>query len=463
MLQPIFNPIVDYMLKGIYDDSSSLLEFVAKLHSKLNEVVDEVNLKLPDNFETAFYEKFREYTREEMQRIIDSGEFLEILEQILINVSELENMMDSKVNDLSETVSEKINLINAVSPGLNDSAKLKGMIPFRTYVQTERYAGLQGVAVVNDKLYVTMNAAASENQIIGLLMEFDYNTLELIRSVELPIYHANSIAYNPDRNGVPVLVIPHTQKDTTDPNRVSIVNLTTFALIEDISLPEYVYTIAYDLVHKYYVGFGADFIYTFDENFDLVDTIPNPNIPGTLQANSVYNDTWITLRANTNKLSLITSEGKLFRTYEIDNRMGHLESCSPIGDGKFLLAFNTVVNGVAMISLYTIDLLASTGSIRTANSDLISPITGDLITEVHKLVARGVMSGKILFLEGSTNLPPSYTVAYVTFNAWLGSNKIYLEAINFTTTASIMYVGQISGSAIVWRSIPLTDPNQPIP
>ena len=43
-----------------WDDSISLYEFLGKVITKLNELVEEVNLKLPDDFENKFYEKFNE-------------------------------------------------------------------------------------------------------------------------------------------------------------------------------------------------------------------------------------------------------------------------------------------------------------------------------------------------------------------------------------------------------------------
>ena len=111
MLQPIFNPIVDYMLKGIYDDSASLLEFVAKLHSKLNEVIEELNIKLPDDFETAIYEKFREYTSSEMQAIIDSGEFAAVLDSMIVEFSPIKQEV-IEARDGKSSLSERLNTLN---------------------------------------------------------------------------------------------------------------------------------------------------------------------------------------------------------------------------------------------------------------------------------------------------------------------------------------------------------------
>lgn len=76
--------LVNTTIPYAWDDSLSLYELLGKLISKINEVVEEVNLKLPDDFEKAFYERFREYTKEEMQRVLDSGEFAAILDSMIV-------------------------------------------------------------------------------------------------------------------------------------------------------------------------------------------------------------------------------------------------------------------------------------------------------------------------------------------------------------------------------------------
>lgn len=76
--------LVNTTMPYAWDDSLSVYEMLGKLISKINEVVGLVNEKLPDDFETAFYETFREYTRDEMQRIIDSGEFATIIDSMIV-------------------------------------------------------------------------------------------------------------------------------------------------------------------------------------------------------------------------------------------------------------------------------------------------------------------------------------------------------------------------------------------
>ena len=117
MLQPIFNPIVDYMLKGIYDDSSSLLEFVAKLHTKINEMVTEINLKLPDDFEARFYAKLREYTSEELNEMLDTGELstlvLNLITSVTNQITAFENSVNSQIDAFETSVNSSIATQNA--------------------------------------------------------------------------------------------------------------------------------------------------------------------------------------------------------------------------------------------------------------------------------------------------------------------------------------------------------------
>lgn len=109
--------LVNTTLPFAWDDSLSVYEMLGKLISKINEVVDEVNLKLPDDFEKAFYAKFREYTREEMQRIIDSGEFATILDSMIVEFLPIK----SEIIEARDGESSLIANLNKMKGDLNNS------------------------------------------------------------------------------------------------------------------------------------------------------------------------------------------------------------------------------------------------------------------------------------------------------------------------------------------------------
>lgn len=86
-LTNLINQTVPYA----WDNSLSMMEFLGKIVTSMNQVIVLVNEKLPEDFETAFYAKFREYTQAEMSKIIANGQFQTILESIITGVSTFQN------------------------------------------------------------------------------------------------------------------------------------------------------------------------------------------------------------------------------------------------------------------------------------------------------------------------------------------------------------------------------------
>lgn len=83
--------LINNTIPYAWDNSISMMEFLGKIVTSMNEVISLVNEKLPEDFETKFYLKFREYTREEMDRIVASGEFTEILDSMFVNFTPIKN------------------------------------------------------------------------------------------------------------------------------------------------------------------------------------------------------------------------------------------------------------------------------------------------------------------------------------------------------------------------------------
>lgn len=97
-LTNLINQTVPYA----WDNSLSMMEFLGKIVTSMNQVIALVNEKLPEDFEQKFYNMFLTYTDAKMNEIIASGEFAEILDSMIVNFTPIKNeVIDARQGALS--------------------------------------------------------------------------------------------------------------------------------------------------------------------------------------------------------------------------------------------------------------------------------------------------------------------------------------------------------------------------
>ena len=106
-LQTIFRTTIPM----VFDDSRTVIEFLGNVVKSINEVIALVNEKLPDDFETKFYDTFRDYTAEEMDRIVASGQFQTILESIISTAQAVQTEVIA-ARDGKSSLSDRLNTLN---------------------------------------------------------------------------------------------------------------------------------------------------------------------------------------------------------------------------------------------------------------------------------------------------------------------------------------------------------------
>lgn len=104
--------LINQTIPYAWDNSLSIMEFLGKIVTSMNEVIKLVNDKLPDDFETKFYDTFREYTKAEMDRIVASGEFQTILESIISTAQAVQTEV-TNARQGKATLVENINQIKS--------------------------------------------------------------------------------------------------------------------------------------------------------------------------------------------------------------------------------------------------------------------------------------------------------------------------------------------------------------
>lgn len=229
-----------------------------------------------------------------------------------------------------------------------------GTFSLRNYSVADKYSALQGSTIVGNSLYVTCNSTKKSET--ALLMEIDLNTFKLIRSAELPLYHANNVTYNPNYNGKAVLLIPHTIADSANPRTVSIVDLKTLTILENKTLSKYVDNLSYDQTKDIYVGADPANIHIFDGQFKFVKSYRLQDTKHTTQGSEVYNNSIIEAYSKHNSLFQYNDSGKMVKEYSISDDYGELESCISLGKGDVVLGFNNWKSKKIFLDFYKVNL-----------------------------------------------------------------------------------------------------------
>jgi len=359
-----------------YPNGYSLLEAIIEWHSKVNDLIDWANIT-PDKVLEILQGWLDDGTIEDILGQANNAQIQENTGNISINRS-LIDAMQLWIDNNAGLSDEQLAIITSISQWIEDNEdgltqlastirfkdtiantiQLYKTIPIREFSGTSVYAGLQGSKIIGNSLYFAMNHNTSGNN-TAIIMEFNLLNMTLTRSSVLPLYHANDIAYCPNYKGQAVLVLTHTQQDTSG-FKVSVVKLSDLTLLETKTLSKYVYNISFNLERNQFVGAGASEINIYDSDLNFVRNFPF-DFPGyTPQGGETFDNIFISMYSHTTALFLYDLDtGKLLKKYPISGALGEIESASYMGDGEIIVGFNDTRTGTLKLNFYKMQLFNS--------------------------------------------------------------------------------------------------------
>ena len=189
------------------------------------------------------------------------------------------------------------------------------------YTQNNTYQWIQS-AVYVDSLDHIILGFTNADYTIGMLVEVEKDFKTVVKRVgDLNIGHVNDLTYNPNTDKIYVAPM-----DTgTNNNKIIEINPSTLAISRVFSIDKTVYQISYDRKNNvYYVG--STNIEIYDENFNLMKSIPFgsiPNIDDTDQGSHCKDGNFIVISQNDEKSYLRTFDlntGNVAQYHAYDNR-----------------------------------------------------------------------------------------------------------------------------------------------
>lgn len=368
-----------------YPNGYSLMEALIEWYSRVNDLIDWANVT-PDKVKVILEGWLEDGTLEDILSSLQNALVLENKENIELNRLMIENLQ-LWIEENAGLSDDQLAIIESISQWIEDNEEgllqisstirfkdtisntiqLYKNIPIRDYEGMSPYVGLQGSKIIGNSLYIAMNHNTTGNN-TAILIEFDLSNLTIKRSNILPLYHANDIAYCPDYKGQEVIVLTHTQKDTTG-NNVSVVKLSDLTILETKNLSKYVYNISYNKERKQFIGAGASEINIYDKDLNFIRNFPFEYPGYTPQGGETFDNIFISMYSHPTSLFLYDIDsGKLLKKYPLSSALGEIESASYMGNGEIIIGFNDTRSGTLKLNFYRLQLF-NTGDIFSTMTD----------------------------------------------------------------------------------------------